>query len=117
MKRPSVGTEPGDDGTFSSFWDQSVGTRPRPPCNNRSLKKEESVRTTVDIPRPLYRKLKEQAAARGSSVRELVLAGVKTVLLQGQKPRSRRVRFPLIVSRSPKVNVTNEGIYEHVEFP
>jgi hypothetical protein len=79
--------------------------------------KEESVRTTVDIPRPLYRKLKQQAAAKGSSVRELVLSGVETVLLQGQRPRSKRVRFPLIVSKGPKVNVTNECIYEHVEFP
>ncbi len=79
--------------------------------------KEESVRTTVDIPAHLYRKLKEQAAAKGSSVRELVLAGVKSVLLQGQRPRPRRVRFPLIVSEGPKVNVTSERIYEHVEFP
>lgn len=79
--------------------------------------KEESVRTTVDIPAPLYRKLREQAAARGSSIRELVLAGVKSVLLQGQRPPSRRVKFPLIVSKGPKVNLTNEQIYEHVEFP
>jgi hypothetical protein len=79
--------------------------------------KEESVRTTVDIPAPLYRKLKEQAAARGYSVRELVLAGVKSVLLQGQRPRPRRVKFPLISSEGPKVNLTNDQIYEHVEFP
>jgi hypothetical protein len=85
-------------------------------CDNRCMK-EESVRTTVDIPRPLYRKLKQQAAAKGSSVRELVLSGVKTVLLQGQRPRSKRVRFPLIVSKGPKVNVTNEGIHEYLEFP
>ena len=85
-------------------------------CDN-GLMKEESVRTTVDIPRPLYRKLKQQAAAKGSSVRELVLSGVKTVLLQGQRPRSKRVRFPLIVSKGPKVNVTNERIYEYLEFP
>jgi len=79
--------------------------------------KEDSVRTTVDIPRPLYRKLKQQAAAQGSSVRELVLSGVKTVLLQGQRPRPKRIRFPLIVSDGPKVNVTNERIYENLEFP
>ena len=79
--------------------------------------KEESVRTTVDIPTPLYRKLKEQAAARGSSVRELVLVGVKSVLLQGRRPRPRRVKFPLIVSEGPKINLTNDEIYEHVEFP
>jgi hypothetical protein len=79
--------------------------------------KQETIRTTVDIPAPLYRKLKERAAARGRSVRELVLAGVKTVLLDGQRPRAHKVRFPLIVSKGPKVNVTNEQIYEHIEFP
>jgi hypothetical protein len=79
--------------------------------------KQQSVRTTVDIPAPLYRKLKEQAAARGHSIRELVLAGVRTVLLEGQRPRSKKVQFPLIVSEGAKVNVTNEQIYEHVEFP
>jgi hypothetical protein len=79
--------------------------------------KQESVRTTVDIPAPLYRKLKEQAAEKGSSVRELVLAGVRSVLLQGRRPRQRRVRFPLIVSEGPKVDLSNEQIYEHVEFP
>lgn len=79
--------------------------------------KQESVRTTVDIPAPLYRKLKEQAAAKGSSVRELVLTGVKSVVLQGQRPRPRRVQFPLILSKGPKVNLTNQRIYEHVEFP
>ena len=79
--------------------------------------KQDSVRTTVDIPAPLYRKLREQAAARGHSIRELVLAGVRSVLLQGQRPRPKRVRFPLIVSEGPKVELTNEKIYERVEFP
>ena len=79
--------------------------------------KEESVRTTVDIPAPLYQKLREEAAARGFSIRELVLAGIKSVLLQRRRPRRRRVRFPLIVSDGPKVNLTNEQIYERVEFP
>jgi hypothetical protein len=79
--------------------------------------KPESVRTTIDIPAPLYRKLKEQAAARGESVRELVLAGVKSVLLQSCRSRHIRVQFPLIVSEGPKVDLTNERIYEYVEFP
>ena len=79
--------------------------------------KQQSIRTTVDIPAPLYRKLKEQAAAKGHSIRELVLAGVRIVLLEGQRPRPKKVQFPLIVSEGAKVNVTNEQIYEHVEFP
>jgi hypothetical protein len=82
-----------------------------------SSMKPESVRTTVDIPAPLYRKLKAQAAANGRSIRELILAGVRTILLQGQRPRAKTVRFPLIVSDGPKVKLTNEQVYEHVEFP
>lgn len=79
--------------------------------------KPQAVRTTVDIPAPLYRRLKEQAAAQGRSVRELILAGVKITLLQGRRPRPKRVRFPLIVSEGPKVEITNEQIYERIEFP
>jgi hypothetical protein len=79
--------------------------------------KQASVRTTVDIPEPLYRKLKEQAAAQGNSVHELVLAGVRNVLLRSHRPRPKRVRFPLIASKGPKVSVTNELIYERIEFP
>ena len=79
--------------------------------------KQQLIRTTVDIPAPLYRKLKEQAAKRGHSIRELVLAGVTSVLLEGQRPRPSKVRFPLIVSEGPKVDLSNEQIYEHIEFP
>jgi hypothetical protein len=79
--------------------------------------KPDSVRTTVDIPAPLYRKLKAQAAANRCSVRVLVLAGIRRVLVQGQRPRSEKVQFPLIVSDGPKVDLTNKQIYEHVEFP
>ena len=79
--------------------------------------KPEAVRTTVDIPASLYRKLKEQAAAQGRSVRELILAGVRITLLEGKRPRTKRVRFPLIVSKGPKVDLSNEQIYERIEFP
>ncbi len=81
--------------------------------------KANSVRTTVDIPAPLYRKLKLRAAEDGTSVRQLVLTGVKTVLQEPERPPTNRVRFPLIVSKSkgPKVNLTNEQIYGQIEFP
>ena len=78
---------------------------------------EQSVRTTVDIPETLYHKLKAQAAAKGSSVRKLVLEGVKIILRENGRLRRTRVRFPLIVSQGQKVDLTNEHVYEHVEFP
>ena len=43
------------------------------------------MRTTVDIPDPVYRRLKTEAAQRGCSVKELVLRGVKAEL-EGGKP-------------------------------
>jgi hypothetical protein len=79
--------------------------------------KEQAIRTTVDIPASLYRKLKEQAAAQGRSIRELILLGVRVTLIEGKRPRTKRVKFPLIASDGPKVDLTNEQIYEHIEFP
>ena len=79
--------------------------------------KEQAILTTVDIPASLYRKLKEQAAAQGRSIRELILLGVRVTLIEGKRPRSKRVKFPLIASDGPKVDLTNEQIYEHIEFP
>ncbi len=78
--------------------------------------KRESVRTTVDIPTSMYRQLKEQAAAQGQPARQLIVAGIEKVLLRSQRPRPKRVHFPLIHSKGPKVNLTNEQIYEYVTF-
>jgi hypothetical protein len=78
--------------------------------------KQDSIRTTVDIPAPLYRKLKKRAAEKGTSIRRLVISGVENVLLD-EKSTGRRARLPVIVSKGPKVNLTNEEIYRHVEFP
>ena len=79
--------------------------------------KEQAIRTTVDIPASLYRKLKEQAAAQGRSISELILLGVRVTLIESKRPRSKRVTFPFIVSVGPKVDLTNEQIYEHIGFP
>ena len=79
--------------------------------------KQDSVRTTVDIPAPLYRQLKAQAAASGKSVRELIVLGAQKVLIEGQRPHPKRVQFPLIISDGPKIDLTNEQIYELIEFP
>ena len=76
-----------------------------------------NVRTTVDLPTPIYAKLKVQAAAQGCSLRDLLLRGVETVLLEPQRSPRRRVKLPLINSSGPKVHLSNKRLYELIEFP
>ncbi|MGD0568099.1 MAG: hypothetical protein ABSA78_06810 [Candidatus Sulfotelmatobacter sp.] len=79
--------------------------------------KSQTVRTTVDIPTGLYRRLKLQAAARGCSARELILVGIRRALSQEEPSKANRVRFPLIDSQGAKVDLSNEQMYDYVEFP
>ena len=76
--------------------------------------KLKSVRITLDIPTSLYQILKERAAVRGRSSRELILAGVQAVLLDSKPPQTKIARFSLIGS---KVNLSKKQIYKRVEFP
>jgi hypothetical protein len=76
------------------------------------------VRTTVDIPDPIYRRLKSAAALRGCSVKDLVLLGVKAEL---EEPKSKRrkkdVRLPLIDCKRPGwLQLSNRRINE-ILFP
>jgi len=77
----------------------------------------QTVRTTLDIPAPIYRKLKEQAAQQGCSVRELVTREIDQVLLKPQRPKRGRVIFPLIRSKGSTASLTNKQLYEFIEFP
>jgi predicted DNA-binding ribbon-helix-helix protein len=76
------------------------------------------MRTTVDVPDPLYRRLKAQAARQGCSVKQLVLRGVKAELA-GQKGshRGKAIRLPIIDSKRPGwLRLTNRQINE-ILFP
>ena len=76
------------------------------------------VRTTVDIPDPIYRRLKSAAALRGCSVKDLVLRGVKTELEGPKLEREKKtVKLPLIDSKRPgQLDLTNRRINE-ILFP
>jgi hypothetical protein len=76
------------------------------------------MRTTVDIPEPLYRDLKSKAAKEGRSVKELILRGVEAELrAESGRPR-RRVSLPLIRSKKPgTLELDNAKIYEIIPFP
>lgn len=76
------------------------------------------MRTTVDIPDPLYRKLKAKAATEGRSVKELILQGVQ-VELRGIRARSReRIKLPIVSSNRPgTLHLDNASVYEIISFP
>ena len=71
----------------------------------------------VDIPGSLHRKLKERAAAQGRSVGDLILASIRVSFPRRARSRGKKVHFPVIFSKGPKVDLTNEQIYERLEFP
>ena len=76
------------------------------------------MRTTVDIPDPLYRRLKSAAALQGCSVKELVLRGVQAELKSSKnKRKKKRVKLPIFFSRRPGwLKLTNQQINE-ILFP
>ncbi|MDP3001077.1 MAG: hypothetical protein Q8N47_26580 [Bryobacterales bacterium] len=75
------------------------------------------MRTTIDIPDPLYRKLKAKAAEDGCSMKELILRGVEEKHSLARPKRS-RVKLPILKSKRPgTLHITNEQIYELIPFP
>ncbi len=78
----------------------------------------EWMRTTVDIPDPLYRELKSKAAGEGRSVKELILRGVEIELQLTPKRRRRPVSLPLVRSNQPgSIALDNAKIFEIIPFP
>jgi hypothetical protein len=77
-----------------------------------------SMRTTVDIPDPVYRRLKSRAASEGRPAKELILRGVELILKKGPRKSGRRVKLPLIRSKEPgTLELDNARIYEIISFP
>ncbi len=76
------------------------------------------MRTTVDIPDPIYRQLKSRAAAQCETIKALLLRGAETVLSQPPKWNPRRLKFPLLNSGKPgTLDIDNEKIYDIIGFP
>jgi hypothetical protein len=76
------------------------------------------MRTTVDIPDPVYRRLKSRAANEGSSTKELILRGVKQVLKENPRRSRKRIKLPIIRSKHPgTLELDNDKIFEIISFP
>ena len=76
------------------------------------------MRTTVDIPDAVYRRLKARAASEGSSAKALILRGVVGVLKEKPRTSQRRVTGPIVPSKRPgAMRLDNARIYEVISFP
>lgn len=57
------------------------------------------MRMTIDLPDPLYRKIKAVAALRGSTMKDLIIRTVEREVTGGGTPtKGKRVKLPLITS-------------------
>ena len=81
----------------------------------------DSLRTSIDLPRDLHRRLHELAAKKGCSARQLILASIEQAVAQGEPSRPRRrlsLDPPIVPSNGRKpFDLTNEQIYDLIEFP
>jgi hypothetical protein len=82
--------------------------------------KSAAIRTSIDLPRDLHRRLHEAAARRGCSARKLILVGIERAVEETRPSRpSRRLSLdkPLIRPAGRRIDLTNEEAYELIELP
>jgi len=60
------------------------------------------VRTTIELPDPVFREMKSLAARRGTSLKEFVLRAIEKEMRAAHLPGGRRfsVKLPLVRSKS-----------------
>jgi hypothetical protein len=76
------------------------------------------MRTTVDIPDEIYKRVKMIAAEQGTTVKQMALEGLDLVLRGATKASATRLSLPLIRSkRTDKLAIDSEQIYEIIDFP
>ena len=75
------------------------------------------MRTSIDIPDPLYRDIKVHAATEGRTVRDVILEAVTAQLANRNAAPAKPFRVPVIHSKRPgTLNLTNEQIDELTAF-
>lgn len=75
------------------------------------------MRTTIDIPDALYRRIKARAATEGRPAKALILQAVEQALTPGPM-KGRPVRLPIVRSKRPgTMRLDNARIYDVISFP
>lgn len=76
------------------------------------------MRTTIDIPDEIYRRLKVVAAIEGQTVREIALRGIQREIEEPAAKPVRRLAEPILKSYAPgSIRIDNEQIYDLIGFP
>lgn len=82
--------------------------------------KRDPIRTSVDLPRDLHRRLHEVAARRGCSARQIILESIEHEV-ENLAPVETKRRLNLDEIRIPTTGkplpVTDDNIYDFIEFP
>lgn len=70
------------------------------------------MRTTVDLPDPVFKQLKAVAALRGTTLKQLLICAVERELRSAKRP-NKTAKFPLVPSKEPgTLTLTNAEIDE-----
>ena len=73
------------------------------------------MRTTVDLPDPLFRQVKSEAALRGSTLREFIQEALRQAVTSDRRLRRRRIKLPLVRSKHPgTLRLANAEIEDHL---
>jgi hypothetical protein len=76
------------------------------------------MRTTLDIPDEVYRRLKVKAAVEGETIREIALRGILKEIDPPTAKPVRRLSEPILKSYAPgSIRIDNEQIYDLIGFP
>lgn len=71
--------------------------------------KPHTVRTSLDIPAPLHRRLHEAARRCGCSARQLILRSIERLVAEEAPPAGHRVQLPLVPAAGRQIRpVTND---------
>jgi metal-responsive CopG/Arc/MetJ family transcriptional regulator len=82
--------------------------------------KANAIRTSIDLPRDLHRRLHEAAARKGCSARRLILVGIERAVEETKAVRPKRrlnLEASLIRPAGRRIDITNEMAYEIIELP
>ena len=63
----------------------------------------------MDIPDPVYRELKSEAAREGTSVKQIILRKVMYDPRQTEAAAPKKLKYPLVASKQPGVQARRGG--------